>query len=51
MNSPRIWKKKKEKDSKRKNRREKNAKTLKGVFAKVNTGLKKSILINASIFA
>ena len=26
-------------------------KKLKGVFAKVNTGLKKSILINATIFA
>ena len=30
---------------------EKNAKNMKGVFAKVKTGLKKSVLINATIFA
>ena len=29
----------------------KNAKNMKGVFAKVKTGLKKSVLINATIFA
>ena len=29
----------------------KNAKNMKGVFAKVTTGLKKSVLINATIFA
>ena len=28
-----------------------NAKNMKGVFAKIKTGLKKSVLINASIFA
>ena len=30
---------------------EKNAKNMKGVFAKVKTGLKKIVLINATIFA
>ena len=30
---------------------EKSAKNMKGVFAKVTTGLKKSVLINATIFA
>ena len=30
---------------------EKKAKNIKGVFAKVTTGLKKSVLINATIFA
>ena len=29
----------------------KNAKNMKGVFAKVKTGLKKFVLINATIFA
>ena len=44
-----------EKDKKDKNfgeeKEEKNATNLMGVFAKINTGLKKSILINASISA
>ena len=34
-----------------KKKRRKNAKNMKGVFAKVTTGLKKSVLINATIFA
>ena len=34
-----------------KKKRRKNAKNMKGVFAKVTTGLKKSVLINSTIFA
>ena len=48
--SPRIWKKEK-KGRFEEEKEEANAKNLKGVFAKVNSGLKKSLLVNATIFA
>ena len=44
-----IEKRKKEKFGEGKE--EKNAKNMKGVFAKVKTGLKKIVLMNATIFA
>ena len=44
-----IEKEKKEKFGEEKE--ETNAKNMKGVFAKLTTGLKKSVLINATIFA
>ena len=42
---------KEKKGNLQRNKREKNAKNMKGVFAKVKTGLKKIVLINATIFA
>ena len=42
---------KEKKENLERKKKTKNAKNMKGVFAKVTTGLKKSVIINTKIFA